>query len=94
MNFYLPDFCNKNFKLNKKIIQLMNQHPEYFYDNIQIYDRHINEVKEMLKREPIDCNPKIILNEDKTNFYDFTVDSFKLENYNWVNNIRNIPVAV
>lgn len=36
MNFYLPDFCNKNFKLNKKIIQLMNQHPEYFYDNIQI----------------------------------------------------------
>lgn len=53
----------------------------WFYDNIQIYDRHINEVKEMLNREPIECNPKIILNEDKTNFYDFTQDDVYLEDY-------------
>ena len=53
----------------------------WFYDNIQIYDRHINEVKEMLNREPIECNPKIILNEDKTNFYDFSQDDIYLEDY-------------
>ena len=41
----------------------------------------INEVKEMLKREPIDCNPKIILNEDKTNFYGFSQDDIYLEDY-------------
>ena len=35
----------------------------------------------MLKREPIDCNPKIILNEDKTNFYDFSQDDIYLEDY-------------
>ena len=46
----------------------------WFYANIQIYDRHIKQAEEMLKREPIDCNPTIWLNPDKTNFYDFTVD--------------------
>ena len=53
----------------------------WFYDNIQIYDRHIDQVKEMLSREPIDCNPSIILNEDKKNFYDFTQDDIIVENY-------------
>lgn len=53
----------------------------WFYDNIQIYDRHINQVKEMLKREPIECNPTIILNEDKKNFYDFTQDDIFIEDY-------------
>lgn len=53
----------------------------WFYDNIQIYDRHINQVKEMLKREPIECNPTIILNDDKKNFYDFTKDDIFIEDY-------------
>ena len=35
----------------------------------------------MLKREPIDCNPTIWLNPDKTNFYDFTQDDIKVEGY-------------
>lgn len=49
--------------------------------NVQIYDRHIEQVKEMLKREPIDCNPQIKLNPDKNNFYDFTVDDVEIVNY-------------
>ncbi len=51
------------------------------YNNIQIYDRHINQAIEMLNREPIDCNPKIELNESKDNFYDFTPDDVKIVDY-------------
>ena len=53
----------------------------WFYNNIQIYDRHMNQVEEMLKREPVDCQPKIVLNPDKQNFYDFTPDDVKIEGY-------------
>ncbi len=53
----------------------------WFYNNIQIYDRHVNQAHEMLKREPVDCEPKIWLNPDKKNFYDFTVDDIKIIDY-------------
>ena len=51
------------------------------YNNIQIYDRHINQAIEMLNREPINCNPKIELNPDIDNFYDFKVDDVKITGY-------------
>lgn len=35
MNFYLPDFCN-GFGLNTFMCQLLEEHPEYFYDNVKI----------------------------------------------------------
>ena len=49
--------------------------------NVQIYDRHIEQVKEMLNRESVECNPEIVLNEDKTNFYDFTPDDVEIKGY-------------
>ena len=49
--------------------------------NLHMYDLHEEQVREMLKREPIICQPKHILNTDKTNFFDFTIDDFKLEGY-------------
>lgn len=53
----------------------------WFYNNIQIYDRHMEFAKELLEREPVECDPRIILNEDKTNFYDFGVEDVKIEGY-------------
>lgn len=53
----------------------------WFYSNIQIYDRHLDEAHELLKREPVDCEPIIWLNPEKTNFYDFTVDDIKIIDY-------------
>lgn len=53
----------------------------WFYNNIQIYDRHIEQAKELLSREGIYCEPKIELNENKKDFYDFTVDDIKLVGY-------------
>ena len=43
----------------------------FFMNNIQIYDRHINGAKELIKREPIDCKPYVWHNPDKHDFYDF-----------------------
>ena len=31
----------------------------WFYNNIQIYDRHIDQAKELIAREPVDCQPYI-----------------------------------
>ena len=32
----------------------------------------------MLKREPIDCNPRIVVNSESTNFYDVLPGDIKL----------------
>ena len=53
----------------------------WFYNNIQIYDRHIEQAKELIAREPVDCEPKIWLNPEKTNFYDFTIDDINITGY-------------
>ncbi len=45
-----------------------------------IYDRHIPALKEMFKNEQFEA-PKLIVNKDVKNFYDFTVDDFKLVDY-------------
>lgn len=49
--------------------------------NTQIYDRHINQAKELINRKPIPNKAHLILDTDKTNFYDFTIDDFKLIDY-------------
>ena len=49
------------------------------FDNIQIYDRHIEQAIEMLNRDPITCDPRIVINEEKKNFYDIRQENIKLE---------------
>ncbi len=58
-----------------------------------IYDRHIPLVKELISREPLPA-PTFWMNPDIKNFYDFTPDDFRLDNYQTHEQIKNIPVAV
>ena len=58
-----------------------------------IYDRHVPIIKELIEREQFEA-PKLIINKDINNFYDFTVDDFVLENYKTGEQVKNIPVAV
>lgn len=65
--------------------------------NEQIYDRHMDAANEMLKRykeleqkesdETLvenhwDTYPRLMINDNKTNFYDFTIEDFFMVNYN------------
>lgn len=58
-----------------------------------IYDRHIPLVKELISREQYEA-PTFWLNPEIKNFYDFTVDDVRLDNYVTGPQIKNIPVAV
>ena len=57
-----------------------------------IYDRHIDLVKELIKREQFN-SPKVILDQSIKNFYDFTPKSFTIEDYKTGPQIKKIPVA-
>ncbi len=58
-----------------------------------IYDRHIPIVEELIKREVFDA-PEVILDKSITNFYDFTPDSFTVNNYKHGEKVGRFPVAV
>ncbi len=58
-----------------------------------IYDRHIPIVKELIER-PTYPAPKFWINPEVTDFYDFTLDDFKIEDYETGPQITNIPIAV
>ncbi|UUV46733.1 thymidylate synthase [Bacillus phage vB_BanS-Thrax4] len=53
-----------------------------FTQNLHIYDRHIEQVEEMLRREPAKEQPQLILNAEGKSFYEITSDDFELINYN------------
>ena len=63
----------------------------HFVANEQIYDRHFEAAEEMLSRQIIierdeyfdipKKNPMLIINPEKTNFYDMTIDDFTMKDY-------------
>ena len=58
-----------------------------------IYDRHIDLVKKVIAK-PQHPAPKLVMDTSITNFYDFTVDSFKLIDYEYEKLEEKIPVAI
>lgn len=61
----------------------------HFVANEQIYDRHMGAADELIERYKkrmhdgpfVSSEPMLYLNPDKTDFYEFTIDDFSLENY-------------
>ena len=58
-----------------------------------VYDRHIPVVKKMLENPQFDA-PKLVMNPDVKDFYKFTVDDFKLENYQFNKLEEKFEVAI
>ncbi len=58
-----------------------------------IYDRHVDVIRELIGR-PQYAAPKVSLNPEVTNFYDFTTDDLIVEGYEHGPQVKNIPIAV
>ncbi len=58
-----------------------------------IYDRHVPIVEEIIAREPLSA-PTLWVDPAVGDFYDFTVDSFKLAGYEFHPLDKKIPVAI
>ena len=58
-----------------------------------IYDRHIPIIGELISRPAYDA-PAFVLNPEVTDFYRFTRDDVKAENYITGPQVKDIPVAV
>ncbi len=58
-----------------------------------VYDRHIPIFEEMVKNEQYDA-PKLIINKEVKNFYDFTVDDFTLVDYKSTPLTKKLEVAI
>ena len=58
-----------------------------------IYDRHVDIIKELIQRER-HAAPKVRLNPEVKNFYEFTTDDLIVEDYVTGEQVKNIPIAV
>jgi thymidylate synthase len=58
-----------------------------------IYDRHVPLIEELISRKQFKA-PKVTLDPTIKDFYDFTADSFKIEDYETGEQIKDIPIAI
>jgi thymidylate synthase len=67
----------------------------HLVQNLHIYDRHFDGVSELLDRTPLETDlPYIELTENK-NFYDYTIDDFKVYNVDKIMKIKSqLEIAI
>ena len=58
-----------------------------------IYNKHVPIIEELITREQYPA-PKVTLNPDVKDFYDFTTDDITVENYQHGPQVEDIPIAV
>lgn len=61
--------------------------------NAHIYDKHIPIIQDIIKNKQYKA-PKLVVDKNIKNFYDFTVDSFKLVDYKFHKNKEKFEVAI
>ncbi len=61
-----------------------------------IYDRHIPLVVKLLEAEPMDVTPKLVIKNPTKDFYEFKVEDFEVEGYDYNKDVKigKIPVAI
>lgn len=77
------------------VAQVVNMVPDEFIwvgGDTHIYSNHITQMKELMERTSFE-SPKLILNPEINNIYDYRFDDFKIENYEHHPNIK-MEVAV
>ena len=98
------DYIMANYinKIQYVALQMMvASHCEYkvgkffhLVQNLHIYDRHMDSVKELLDRNTIDIQPKISLVK-KDSFYDYSIDDFIIENVDGIQKLsQKLEIAI
>ena len=61
-----------------------------------IYDRHVPLIEKLIEAKPMDVCPKLIINNDTKDFYEFKVEDFEIQGYDYNKDIKlgKIPVAI
>ena len=61
-----------------------------------IYDRHIPIIKKLIEADAMDVSPKLVIKNPTKNFYEFKVEDFEIQNYDYNKDIQigKIPVAI
>ena len=61
-----------------------------------IYDRHIPIIQKLIEAKPMTVMPKLIINNPTKSFYDFKVEDFEIQGYDYNHDIEigKIPVAI
>ena len=61
-----------------------------------IYDRHVPLIEKLIEAKPMDVSPKLIINNDTKDFYQFKPEDFVIEGYDYNKDIKlgKIPVAI
>ena len=65
--------------------------------NLHIYDRHFDNAKKLIKRyekHPNMKQPKLILDTNKSNFYEFTISDFKINDYDPLEKMEKLEIAI
>ncbi|MCI1998237.1 thymidylate synthase [Olsenella porci] len=65
----------------------------HMISDAHIYDRHVDVVRELISR-PTFPAPKVRLNPNVRDFYDFTTDDLVVEDYQHGPQVKDIPIAV
>ncbi len=67
----------------------------YYINNLHIYDNQFEQAQELLRREPSNCQPRLVLNvPDGTNFFSIKPEDFELEDYNPVKPQLKFDLAI
>lgn len=67
----------------------------YFINNLHIYDNQFEQAEELLRREPSERQPRLVLNvPDKTNFFDIRPEDFELVDYEPVKPQLSFDLAI
>ena len=61
-----------------------------------IYDRHVPLIEKLIEAKPMDVSPKLIINNDTKDFYQFKPEDFVIEGYDYNKDVKlgKIPVAI
>lgn len=81
---HLRFHTNKNYQLRNK---------GHYTHDLHIYDRHLNALDELLEREPSNEMQTIELLSDK-DFYDYTIEDFKINKIKIDNIKSNLDLAI